>query len=300
MDTTALLVEVKRFAVHDGPGVRTVFFLKGCPLKCRWCHNPESISPRAELAYYKHKCIQCGECVSVCPAQAHAMLNGKHHFERSKCTACGACEEACLGNALKFFGRSIDIDEAEKIALEDWDFYDSGGGVTMSGGEPLLQAEFCAELFKALKKENIHCAVDTCGAVSWKKLEAVLPYTDIFLYDLKHVDEKLHIEYTGCSNKLILENLKKLSESNIPVEIRIPVIPGFNMDSKSIKAIKSYLGGLSDITAVKLLAYHDLSKSKYEALGKNNDMPAAKLPSDKQMNNIACELRESGIPVLCT
>ncbi len=297
MSSTALLVEVKRFGVHDGPGVRTVFFLKGCPLNCRWCHNPESISLKPELAYYKHKCIQCGECIPVCPVGAHKFLGGKHSFDRAKCVACGACENVCLGNALKFFGQTMNAKEAAKIAIEDKDFYETDGGITMSGGEPLLQTEFCVELFKILRKENIHCAIDTCGAVNWKKFETVLPYTDLFLYDLKHVDEKLHIEYTGCSNKLILENLEKLSKSNVPIEIRIPLIPEFNMDTETINAIGEKLSKLSNITAVQLLAYHDFAVSKYEAIGKINTMPKVAVPTAEQINKIADQLKKFNLTI---
>lgn len=297
MDSTALLLEVKRFGVHDGPGVRTVFFLKGCPLKCQWCHNPESISAKPQLAYYEHKCIQCGECVLECPAHAHELIDGKHFFDRCECTACGACEKVCLGQSLKFFGRIVSVEEACKIALEDRDFFETDGGITISGGEPLLQAEFCAELFKILKKEGIHCAIDTCGSVNWKKFEIVLPYTDLFLYDLKHVDENLHIEYTGCSNKLILENLEKLAKYNVPIEIRIPIIPAFNMDTETINAIGETLSKLTNIIAIQLLPYHDFACSKYEAIGKTNIMPKVKLSSDKQMNDIADKLRKFNLPI---
>ncbi len=266
MNPIALLVEVKRFAVHDGPGIRTVFFLKGCPLKCRWCHNPESISPKPQLAYYKHKCINCGECILACPLKAHKLLDGKHFFERSKCNACGACEKVCLGNSLKLFGHTISVEEAYKVSLEDRDFYETDGGITISGGEPLLQVKFCIELFKLLKKEGIHCSIDTCGAVNWSAFEAVLPYADLFLYDLKHMDDKLHQEYTGCSNKLILENLERLSGLQAAIEIRIPLIPGFNDNKSSIKAMESFINKLNGIKAVKFLEYHNLAISKYKAL----------------------------------
>ncbi|MBN2643582.1 MAG: glycyl-radical enzyme activating protein [Victivallales bacterium] len=290
---TGFYLNIKRFAVHDGPGIRTTIFLKGCPLKCKWCHNPESISPKAEVGFLNHKCIACGKCVELCPNTAHNFLNGKHLFDRSKCTQCGKCVEVCLPEALEYYGYKISVDKAVDLILEDKIFYDnSGGGATFSGGEPLLQAEFCAEVFKALRAEKIHCVIDTSGAVKWKNFETVLPYTNMFLYDLKHVDEKRHLQHVGGSNRLILENLERLSKCNIPIEIRIPVIPGFNMDIESINAIGETLSQLSNITTVQLLTYHDFGRSKFEALGKPNTMPKVKAPLVEQMSDLADKLEK--------
>jgi len=298
MNSTAMLLEVKRFGVHDGPGVRTVFFLKGCPLKCRWCHNPESISSQAQLAYYEHKCIQCGECIPVCPVKAHGVINGKHFFERDKCISCGVCEDVCLGSSLKLFGQKVSVEEAMEFALEDKDFFETNGGITISGGEPLLQAEFCAELFKLLNKESMHCAIDTCGAVNWSSFESVLPYTDLFLYDLKHVDDKLHQEYTGSSNRKILANLSRLSELQVPIEIRIPLVPGFNDDNVSIDAIGEFLSKLSGIRTVKVLAYHDLARSKYTALNIPYTMPQVSIPASDKLSEVTVRLANYGVKVI--
>jgi glycyl-radical enzyme activating protein len=270
--------EVRRFAVHDGPGVRTVFFLKGCPLRCRWCHNPEGIGPRPELAFHSHKCIHCGECARVCPRGAHALAAGKHVFDRAKCAACGACAEACLGRALKLFGRRISVEEAAALALEDREFYRDGGGVTLSGGEPLAQAGLCAGLLERLKKEGIHCAVDTSGAVAWTVFERALPWTDLFLYDLKHVDDGRHREMTGRSNR-------------VPIEVRIPVIPGFNDGPESVDAMGALLAGLRNIAGVRLLPYHP-ARSKYEAVGRPDAMPAVEAPSREKMAALAARLRK--------
>ena len=281
--------EVKRFAVHDGPGVRTVLFLKGCPLRCRWCHNPEGLEPGPQLACYDHKCLHCGECVQACPRHAHGLVDGKHVIDGTKCVACGACVEVCLGRALKLFGRRFTVEEACRVALEDRAFYREGGGVTLSGGEPLLQAEFCAELFKLLKEERIHCAIDTSGAVSWESFAKVLPWTDMFLYDVKHVDDRLHREHVGRSNRQIVENLKHLTEGHVPIEIRIPVIPGFNDDPESVEAIGRFLGGLRGIVGVRLLPYHPAS-SKYGAIRRPDTMPEVEAPSKDRMDAIAAQL----------
>ena len=203
---TGIFLDIKRFAVHDGPGIRTTIFLKGCPLRCRWCHNPESISPKPEIGLLQHKCIACGACVESCPVKAHSFSGGKHLFDRSKCNTCGKCVETCYPEALEYYGQKISVDEAVAAILEDKIFYDnSGGGATFSGGEPLLQIEFCTGVFKILRNEGVHCAIDTSGAVKWDKFETVLPYTDMFLYDLKHVDEERHLQHIGSSNRLILE-----------------------------------------------------------------------------------------------
>ncbi|MDD5727396.1 MAG: glycyl-radical enzyme activating protein [Victivallales bacterium] len=273
MKKNAILVDVKRFALHDGPGIRTVLFLKGCPLQCRWCHNPESISSAPEPAYFAHKCINCGECVSICPAGAHELKNGKHLFRREKCTACGKCETVCLGRALKLFGQSISLETAVEIVLEDRDFYGSSGGLTLSGGEPLLQADFCAELCRRLKQLSIHCAIDTSGAVNRRHFTEVIPYTDLFLYDVKHADEQIHLQHTGQSCKLIWENLTRLAAGNIRIEIRIPVIPNFNDDIASFDAIGKKLAKLAGISMVRLLPYHDFARSKYAAVGRDDTMP---------------------------
>lgn len=295
MNPTGMIFEVKRFAVHDGPGVRTALFLKGCSLRCRWCHNPESVSPRPQLAYYAHKCLHCGECVAACPQQAHGLTEGKHLFDRAKCVACGACEAVCLGGALKLFGRTVTVEEASLLALEDRDFYKDGGGCTVSGGEPLLQAEFCAALFQSLRREGVHCAVDTSGAVEWKAFETVLPFADMFLYDVKHVDDTKHREQVGASNRQILDNLKRLSTRGVPIEVRIPAIPGFNLDAASMDAAGKLLGGLKNIVGVKLLPYH-LARSKYEAVGRVDTMPPME-PPPAELEAAAARLRDHGLNV---
>ena len=279
----ALICDIKRFAVHDGDGIRTTLFFKGCPLKCVWCHNPESISPKPQLAYYTHKCIECGECVKVCKQRAHIYQEKKHIFNPELCIGCGKCEDVCLGNALKLYGKEYTLEQLLPILLEDREFYESsGGGVTISGGECLLQVEFCTELLQELKKEGIHTAVDTCGFVPREALEKVIPYVDVFLYDMKAVDEDVHMRCTGQSNVRILENLKYIDSCNKRIEIRIPYVPEYNSNQRG-KMI-DFIKELRNITKVEVLAYHNYAGSKYDALFMLNTLPDTLLTEEDVLN----------------
>lgn len=276
-----VISDIKRFAVHDGDGIRTTVFFKGCSLKCIWCHNPEGISFKPELAYYENKCIGCGECVSVCPNKAHIMTDEGHLFCRDLCVACGRCADECLGSALAFYGKEVTVEELLPILLEDKDFYDtSGGGVTLSGGECLCQADFCAELLKTLKEKGINTAVDTCGFVHKEAIDKVTPYTDTFLYDIKALDEDVHIKCTGHSNKQILENIKYIDSCGKAIEVRIPYVPGFN--DNQIDKIAEFLKPMKNIKAVKVLPYHNYAGSKYSALNMENTLPRL-LPSSEEI-----------------
>lgn len=268
----ATVFEIKRFAVHDGDGIRTTVFLKGCPLRCLWCHNPEGLSAKPQLAYYAHKCIGCGECVKVCPTGAHSFFEGAHRFDRKKCIACGKCVDTCFSDSLTLYGKEMTVEELLPLLLEDRAFYEnSGGGVTISGGECLMQADFCAELLKALKKEGIHTAVDTSGFVSRETLDKVIPYTDIFLYDLKAFDEDVHKRCTDVPNGVILENLRYLDACSKKAEIRIPFVPGYNDDQ--MEKLAAFLKTLHNITAVRVLPYHNYAGSKYRALDIPDTLP---------------------------
>ena len=268
----AMIFDIKRFAVHDGDGIRTTVFFKGCPLKCVWCHNPEGIAYKPQLAYYKNKCVSCGECVNICPQNAHSLKNGLHIFQRENCISCGKCASTCLSEALTIYGKDVTIDELMPLLLEDEDFYKtSGGGVTLSGGECLSQADFCAELLKKLKEENIHTAVDTCGFVSKEAISKVIPYTDIFLYDIKAIDEDVHIRCTGHKNKPILENLKYIDSCGKNIEIRIPYVPHYN--DNQIEKIAVFLSEIKNITKIRLLPYHNYAGSKYNSLDMVNTLP---------------------------
>lgn len=291
----AKVVEIKRFAVHDGDGIRTTVFFKGCPLKCVWCHNPESIDFKPQMAYYKNKCIGCGECVSVCPSGAHKITSKGHIFERDLCIACGKCENICLGGALKLYGKEMTVDELLPLLLEDRDFYEtSGGGVTLSGGECLMQADFCAELLKELKQAGINTAIDTCGYIPKENIDKVLPYTDTFLYDIKAIDEDVHIKCTGKSNKLILENLKYIDSFDKVIEVRIPYVPNYNADQ--INQIAEFLKSLEHLTRIKVLPYHNYAGSKYESLNMANTLPDA-LPTDENINLAEQCLKKYHLPI---
>ena len=253
----AKIFEIKRFAVHDGDGIRTTVFFKGCPLACLWCHNPEGISKETEEAYYAHKCIGCGEC------------------KRD-----GFTSEGCLGEARVTYGEDVTVEELLPKLLEDKDFYDnSGGGVTLSGGECLMQADFCAELLKKLKEQGITTAVDTSGFATRSAFDKVIPYTDVFLYDIKAFDEDVHIKCTHQSNAIILDNLRYLDSIGKAVEIRIPYVPDYNDDQ--MEKIARFLSTLKNITKIRVLAYHNYAASKYKALGMENTLPE-RLPTDEE------------------
>lgn len=252
----ATIFDIERNSFVDGPGIRTTVFFKGCNLRCKWCHNPESQSAKKQMMFYKSKCTGCGKCKEVCPNKLE------------KCDFCGKCELFCLQDARIVCGKDYTVDEVFSEVIKDKSFYEnSGGGVTFSGGECMLQIDFLLEILKKCKENGIHTAVDTAGNVPWSSFEKIMPYTDLFLYDVKCLSQQLHIEGTGVSNKLLLENLKKLSACfDGDIIIRVPVICGFNADEAEIRSIGEFLKTLK-VKKTELLPYHKMGEHKYDALG---------------------------------
>ena len=253
----AIFFDIQRNSFVDGPGIRTTVFFKGCNLKCAWCHNPESQSAKPQMMFYKDKCTGCGKCKSVCP----------YHLEQ--CELCGKCTLYCPVDARMVCGKEHTVDEVLKEVLKDKAFYEtSGGGVTFSGGECMLQIGFLAEILKKCKENGIHTAVDTAGHIPFESFEKILPYTDLFLYDIKIFDRQKHKQYVGVSNELILENLKKLFERKAKLWIRIPIIPDVNDSIEEIQKIKDFLKTIGTAEKIELLPYHVMGENKYRAIGK--------------------------------
>lgn len=293
----ALIFNIQKFSVHDGPGIRTTVFFKGCPLRCLWCHNPESQNTKKEMLYDRDKCVLCGTCEKVCPKKAIKIENGVLTTDMNKCDFCGECVINCMYGAREIVGKEYTVDEVVKAVLRDKVFYEeSGGGVTVSGGEPLLQIDFVEELLKRLKEENVHTAVDTSGAVSFEILERAAKYTDLFLFDLKVMDDEKHIEYIGASNKNIIENLKKLAKIHNNINLRMPIIEGVNADVSHIEKVLELIEDLN-IKKVNLLPYHDIAKHKYKKLGRIYEEAKMSKPSDEKMNSFKDMFAKRGYEV---
>jgi formate C-acetyltransferase len=297
---TGLVFDVQRFCLHDGPGIRTTVFLKGCPLRCSWCHNPEGLGPEPELMFTRALCTGCGACVSACPSGAHSVGGGGHAIDRARCRACGACVSACPGGAMALAGRWMSVQQVLRAALEDRAYYEaSGGGVTLSGGEPLAQAEFCLELLRACRDAGLHTALDTALHAPWQTVATLLPVVDLFLADLKHVDSARHRSATGAGNDLILANLRRLARHDAAVVLRVPMIGGFNDSPDDAADIASFVAALGNVRRVELLAHHALGEGKRQALGQDVAGATNSPPSAEAIGRMARALESRGLPVRC-
>lgn len=259
--------DIQRFALHDGPGIRTVVFLKGCTLECKWCSNPESITPDPQLSYSKNKCKDVENCISTCPEDVFSNHFWKPKVTYSRCKACGKCVDVCPTNALKIYGYSMDTKDIIQEVLRDKAYYNkSGGGLTLSGGEPLLQSDFALEILQHAKKENIHTCIETAGYVGRKAFQDVMPFTDLFMYDYKITGDSDHEYYTGASNTKILDNLNMILNGGAKVILRCIIIPGVNDNEVHFRGISS-ISKHANIEAVEIIPYHEYGKHKYKELG---------------------------------
>jgi pyruvate formate lyase activating enzyme len=284
-----LVFNIQRYSIQDGPGIRTTVFLKGCPLQCEWCSNPESQNPHPEIMFRSQQCRKWGACAKACEVDAITLVDGMPRLDRDTCTLCMDCVEACPSGALEVSGERMMLDAVVEESCKDELFYsNSGGGVTLSGGEPLAQPEFSRLFMKACKDRSIHTALDTCGHAAWPVMESVLEYTDLVLFDLKHLSPEKHLEGTSAKNDLILENLRRTIDSKkARVWIRIPVISGYNDADSHVQELATLLAGMRP-EKVSLLGYHEWGRSKYGALGRDypceevDSLPGERLESVKR------------------
>lgn len=297
--TSGIIFDIKRYAIHDGPGIRTTVFMKGCPLACRWCHNPEGIEPAPFLTYKKERCIGCAACVESCPGQALRLEPGGVVASGAPCLTCFTCTEICPSEAREQVGRKLTALELLGEIQKDILFYDtSDGGVTFSGGEPLMQAEFLIELLKLCGNEHIHRTVDTSGYASSKAIMSVAQHTDLFLYDLKIMDSKKHKKYTGVSNQPILNNLRHLAQKQVDLIIRIPLIPGVNDDVANLDRTGSFIKDLARAKKVHILPYHGFQEAKYARFEMHHMTGNIPLPTAAMLDRAKKRLENFGLEVV--
>lgn len=294
---SADIINIQKYSIHDGPGIRTTVFFKGCPLNCWWCHNPESQNKGPEIMFFKERCTGCGSCFKGCPANAIELIEGYPVVNESNCTLCGKCSDFCLSNARELVGKDITVKNLMKEIIKDEVFYEeSNGGVTFSGGEPLMHADYLSNVLKICKDKGIHTAVDTCGYAVWEQFEKIVDKVDLFLFDIKHMNNEKHIKYMGVENVIILENLKKLSERGSNIYIRLPIIAGVNDDDENIDKAVDFLSKLN-IIHVNLLPYHKMGMDKYRRLNIEYKLSGLEKPSDEVINKIAEKFKSAGIKI---
>lgn len=291
--TSATIFNIQRFSIYDGPGIRTSVFFKGCSLCCLWCHNPESISRAPQLEFAPEKCIGCGRCFSACPKGLHTATEAGHVIDFASCAGCGKCADTCFAEALTLVGQQMTVDEVAEAILTDKPYFEqSNGGVTFTGGECMLYPDFLAAVMERLKPEKLSFAIDTAGNVPWESFEKVLPYTNLFLFDVKAADPALHKKLTGADNLLIQSNLRKLAALGCRIIVRYPFIPPYNSgEAEAIAALLAPLG----VELVEIMPYHRLGEGKYAAIGKENRAPEAYIPSDEQLETALSHFTSRGI-----
>jgi pyruvate formate lyase activating enzyme len=296
--TTGMIFDIKRYAINDGPGIRTAVFFKGCPLDCWWCHNPEGQSGKPQLMFRSNRCKSSRVCLQACPKEAITWNEGSV-TNWDECDDCGKCAEVCFAGAREIIGQDMTINQLMTEIERDIPFYDqSVGGVTFTGGEPMQQREFLRDALLACKAQQIHTTVDTSGYTSWEKLSSILPLVDLFLYDVKLMNANKHIKFTSVSNRKILDNLHKLSSARAHIIVRIPLIPGINDDNENIKLCGSFLAALPHLDGIELMPYHEIGIAKYQALGMNYRLANTISPTNDQIGMVEELLSGYHLPVI--
>jgi pyruvate formate lyase activating enzyme len=296
-----ILFNIQSYCIHDGPGIRTTVFLKGCPLRCPWCQNPESHSFHPELLFAEEKCAGCGACVRVCPEKAIRMRGNASRTDRRLCRSTGLCADACPNEARTVIGRRATADEVfREIAADSLFYRESGGGVTLSGGEPLAQPEFASSILEKCRNAGFHTALDTCGHADWATAREVLRHVNLVLFDFKHMDPEIHVKFTGVSNELILRNAEKIHhEMSIPMWARIALVPGFNDSPENMEATARFIAEkLSSAIPVHLLPCHRLGAAKWERLGRENETAEIEVPGESIMAECRRILESFGLTVI--
>ena len=288
--------DIRKYSIHDGPGIRTTVFLKGCPLACRWCCNPESQAPAPDITWFGEKCSACGTCVQACTRDAVIVdRSGRRRIDRARCDACGECVAACPGGAMTLVGRPMSVDEVLREVAQDAIFYNrSGGGLTVSGGEPLAQPAFTAELLRRYKADYVgsHTTLETCGEAAWEQVALVAPHVNLFLYDIKHMDTLEHRQQTGAGNERVLENAARLAAAGAALVVRLPLVPGMNDGEENLRRTAGFVRSVLRLDRVDVLPYHRLGEPKYSRLGRAYQL-AGHPPASQEQVASACSILEA-------